>query len=311
MATAQSHQLQVLTPMSGSPRQLIDTKVTVETPEGVDFQFRIAGPGLRASAWLTDQLVKVLIVAGVLLLFVLLTYAIELEFSLPEISFGFAMFSWFVVDWFYGGLAEGLFDGQTYGKRKLQLRVVRTNGTPVDLLSAIGRNFLRTADFLPIAFSGGLLVMICTRRMQRLGDLFFDTMVIEERRLTVSRPAKLLSKVERLQRSECRHRFQVPDRTLSVIERLFDPARAISDARREEIAAPLGNALEQYMGFEEAGPDPDDPYQYFQKRGLRHTRFLLRTMKTFSLVDEDQQDKTAASPQEGRKHQSRPVGDSE
>ena len=46
--------------MSDPSQRKVDTRVVVETPEGVDFQFVIAGPGSRAYAWLIAR-------AGVLL----------------------------------------------------------------------------------------------------------------------------------------------------------------------------------------------------------------------------------------------------
>ena len=275
--------------MTITSRQLIDTRLTVETPEGVDFQFRLAGAGLRKQAWIADQFVKILILGLFFATLVLITYSLSLELSFPEFSGGMMLVAWFLLDWFYGAIAEGMLDGQTPGKKHYKLRVVRTNGTPVDLLAAIGRNFLRTADFLPVGFATGLLCMVCTRRMQRLGDLFFDTMVIEERSLKVIRPEKLLDGVPPLDRSECRRRFHVPDRTLSIIERLYDPLRPISDARREEIAAPLSEALQNYMGYEDAGPNHENPYLYFQEKGRGANWFLLRVLKTFSLTDKDAQ----------------------
>lgn len=39
-------------------RRLVDTRVVIETPEGVDFRFRIAGPGQRLWAWCIDSLIK-------------------------------------------------------------------------------------------------------------------------------------------------------------------------------------------------------------------------------------------------------------
>ena len=44
-------------------KQKVDTRVVVETPEGADFQFVIAGPGTRAVAWLIDRLIQFGIIA--------------------------------------------------------------------------------------------------------------------------------------------------------------------------------------------------------------------------------------------------------
>ena len=124
--------------------------------------------------------------------------------------------------------------------------------------------------------------MLMTRRMQRLGDLVFDTMVIDERREWISRTGGLTANIEPLLRSECPRRFSVPERTLAVIERLFESDRIISDARREEIARPLSEALRGRLGYQDPAPDPRNPHTYFRTQGFRHTQFILRVLKTFA-----------------------------
>ena len=55
--------------MTPLQKQKVDTRVIVETPEGADFQFVIAGAGTRAVAWLIDRLIQ----AGILALVSILT----------------------------------------------------------------------------------------------------------------------------------------------------------------------------------------------------------------------------------------------
>lgn len=260
-------------------RPKVDTRVTVETPEGVDFQFVLAGPGHRAYAWLIDMLLRM----GVLILtsFVLLVVGV-IDINLLQMSTGMLLMLIFALDWFYGSLFEAGWNGQTPGKKVAGLRVLRTNGTPIDLTSAIGRNFLRTADMLPACYTVGLICMLMTRRLQRLGDLFFDTMVIEERTDWQRRTDRVSLDVLPLLRSECRAGFHVPERTLAVIERLLAPDRMISDARREEIARPLSEVLRKRLGYADPGPDPTNPYTFFTQQGVSHTKFLTRVLKTFS-----------------------------
>jgi uncharacterized RDD family membrane protein YckC len=265
--------------MSEPQPRKVDTRVIVETPEGVDFQFVIAGPGNRAYAWLMDTILRTGII--VVLAFALLLLGVFGTVD-PHVLLGAFIFSSFIMDWFYGSLFEMLWNGQTPGKRSARLRVVRTNGTPVDAISAIGRNFLRTADILPMFYTFGLICMLSTRRLQRLGDLVFDTMVIDETRERISRAGGLTTNVEPLTRGECPRRFAVPERTLAVIERLFESDRIISDARREEIARPLSEALRKRLGYQDPVPDPRNPHSYFQSQGLRHRDFILRVLKTFA-----------------------------
>ena len=260
-------------------KRKVDTRVVVETPEGVDFQFVIAGPGTRAWAWLIDMLLKfgILAVVGIILTFLgLISSASENVVQGAMLIYGFLM------EWFYGGLFEWWMNGQTPGKKSAGLRVVRTNGTPVDIKSAIGRNFLRTADMLPLFYTCGLISMLMTRRMQRLGDLVFDTMVIDERREWISRTGGLTANIEPLLRSECPRRFNVPERTLAVIERLFESDRIISDARREEISRPLSESLRRRLGYQDPPPDPRNPHTFFRTQGFKNTQFILRVLKTFA-----------------------------
>ncbi len=146
----------------------VDALYTVETPEGVDFQFRIAGPGRRGFAFAIDTLIKV----GVLI-----TLGIGLAFfqilpgSIANAASGMAMVVVFVIFWFYNAVFETLVRGQTPGKWMLNLRVVRSNGTPIDALTAAGRSLLMAADVIPGTCLTAIVSMLCTRQMQRLGDL--------------------------------------------------------------------------------------------------------------------------------------------
>jgi uncharacterized RDD family membrane protein YckC len=270
--------------MTSAATKQVDSRVVVETPEGVDFAFRIAGPGVRLSAWAIDLFIWLIFSAFLYLLFPWLGYLIGGQ-QFVQMSAGLLTIVSFLLSWFYGSLYEGLFNGQTPGKKHIGLRVVRTNGTPVDLLSAIGRNFLRIADFLPGTWTVALICMLSTRRLQRLGDLCFDTMVIQESRAPGGRSAGITAGVEPLARSECTRRFHVPDRTIAIIERLFNSDRIISDARREELAKPLSLAIRKRLGWRPPAPDPLNPHPFFQNRASEHTRFLRQVLKTFAVDD--------------------------
>ncbi len=270
--------------------------MTVETPEGVDFQFLIAGPGKRCVAFGIDSLIK----TGTIILSVFLVALLPgSNGEIPEISVGVVLLIWFAMSWLYGACCEAFMNGRTPGKISQGLRVVRTNGTPIGWFEAFGRNLLLVADgflvFGPVALNTvGLLSMAATRRMQRLGDLVFDTMVIDENREYISRSADFAFGVEELTRAECTGRYHVPERTLAVIERLFEGDRLISDGRREEIARGLSLQLKARLGFVEPQPDPLNPNTFFSQAPKQHTLFLKRVVKTFS--DDGQGDTSDEAP---------------
>jgi hypothetical protein len=79
-------------------------------------------------------------------------------------------------------LLEGLWNGQTLGKKAVGLRVRMHDGTPVTFTAALGRNLMRPADFFPGLYFAGTLAIFSTPRSQRLGDLLSGTVVVIEKR---------------------------------------------------------------------------------------------------------------------------------
>src|SRR5690606_13759230 len=95
----------------------------------------------------------------------------------------------FVLLWAYPVVFEALFDGQTPGKRALELRVVSGDGAPVGWLAALVRNLLRTVDMLPVGYGFGLVSSLADPYGRRLGDLVAGTLVVHAPRLrTVPQP---------------------------------------------------------------------------------------------------------------------------
>ena len=94
---------------------------------------------------------------------------------------------------------ESRFNGRTVGKMALKLRVISADGRPINGTQAALRNMLRLCDFMPPLTLTllipdapaanvlptcliGLVAMTLTQRMQRVGDLAANTMVVWEGR---------------------------------------------------------------------------------------------------------------------------------
>ncbi len=98
---------------------------------------------------------------------------------------------WFVLFFFvlpgmlYPLLFEVLNNGQTLGKRLMNIRVIRLDGRPLGFGSSILRFLLLGIDTL---FGGiGAVFVALTPRSQRLGDLAAGTVVVSDRRFRHSR----------------------------------------------------------------------------------------------------------------------------
>ena len=162
--------------------QPLDTKVRLVTPERIVFRHPLAGPFHRFCAYLIDFVLWVILLIAATI--------VSLVLTLGSVSgFGLALVAYFVLTWGYGAACEGLFNGQTLGKRILGIRVVSDRGVPITGAQAVLRNLVGVLDgFVPFGFLLGLSSMVLTRKFQRLGDLAAGTMVVIEQR---RRPLRL------------------------------------------------------------------------------------------------------------------------
>jgi len=154
-------------------------KLKIITPEYVELEYEVAGIGSRLMAWLIDTLIQ----AGVLLglyLVALLATAGSLQFSsfFASLTMAATTIVSFLVIWAYYIFFEVRDNGQTPGKKKMKLRVIRETGHPIDLQSSFIRNIVRIADY---AFALGFFVMFLSKNSRRLGDWAARTAVVKER----------------------------------------------------------------------------------------------------------------------------------
>ncbi|NUS60838.1 MAG: RDD family protein [Lysobacter sp.] len=151
---------------------MLDTVREVHTPEGVALRLPTAGPVPRAIAWSLDLLIR----GGILMMS---ATALTL---IGDAGVGVYLVVMFLLVWSYPILCEGLFNGQTPGKRVMELRVVAADGAPVGWIAAIVRNLMRTVDMLPFGYATGLVCGLFDPHGRRLGDMVARTVVVHEPR---------------------------------------------------------------------------------------------------------------------------------
>jgi len=143
------------------------------TPEAVGVEADFAGLGSRLLAAVIDGLIQ-----GAFLLVLALGVAtsdLGLDATVVLLVIGV-----FVTIWVYPIVFEAAWAGQTPGKRAGKIRVLRTDGQPVRLPAVLVRNLLRIVDLLPGVYALGSVLILTTRRAQRLGDLAAGTIVVHE-----------------------------------------------------------------------------------------------------------------------------------
>jgi uncharacterized RDD family membrane protein YckC len=177
----------------------LDTTIGVVTPENIAFEYQLAGPFRRLPAYIIDIFVRAAVIAAIVL-FLLLFVGLSGLQSLGAFAFAVGIISYFLISWFYGAAMEAFFNGRTIGKWACGIRVIDVDGCPIKGKRAVLRNLLRIADLAPIAALSsvdenippmfliptgmvGLICVISTRRMQRLGDIAAGTMVIIDEKM--------------------------------------------------------------------------------------------------------------------------------
>jgi len=148
-------------------------QASIVTPEAVALEVDVAQLGSRSIAAVIDLTIQIAIV-------------VVASFLILQISSGS---TWgviallvvaFAVLWGYYPLLEGLWNGQTIGKRAQRIRVVRDDGQPVGGSPVIVRNLIRIPEefMFPVV---GITAIVVSKKAQRLGDHAAGTVVVRER----------------------------------------------------------------------------------------------------------------------------------
>ena len=181
-----------------------DEQMAVRTPEHVQLNFLLAGAGNRFLALLADLAIQWLLFLGIVLVLGGLQWVTK--WSVGDVfwkkagaNVGLWIFAgflllFFVLQWGYFTFFETVWAGQTPGKRRQRIRVIRENGRPIGFAEAAIRNLLRSVlDSQPYPLHAiGFVVGMLNARFKRLGDFAAGTVVIVERRQSRPRTAPRL-----------------------------------------------------------------------------------------------------------------------
>jgi len=155
--------------MTGFDQTQSDSPLKVQTPEGIEFVIYPAGFLIRACAWAIDSCIKGALVLAVLIATVVLGDALGMWFTLIAV---------FLLDWFYYTAFEVFWRGQSPGKRFMGIRVVRSDGSPVNPGASFLRNLLRFVDTFMSLNLIAFICMLASPAFRRIGDWAADTLVV-------------------------------------------------------------------------------------------------------------------------------------
>jgi uncharacterized RDD family membrane protein YckC len=145
----------------------IDTIITAETPEGIAISIRPAGFAVRATAFLIDALIRIL-------LSMICASAVGAG---GHFGSGLLLIALFIINWLYPVIFELTAAAATPGKRIMGLYVLMASGLPITPASCLIRNLVRFVDLLPVLYAFGIVSILLRSDSRRLGDLAGGTVV--------------------------------------------------------------------------------------------------------------------------------------
>jgi uncharacterized RDD family membrane protein YckC len=161
-------------------------KTELELPEEIDLQVELANVGSRTLAILADLALGGLTLCSVYAVTLLLAHDMTDDWLARLSSSTFKTILLLLIfgfQWGYFSVFEWIWNGQTPGKRLLNLRVIKVDGSPVSGIDVLLRNLSRPIDTLGPMGLIGLVMIFVSRKAQRLGDLLARTIVIHEAKI--------------------------------------------------------------------------------------------------------------------------------
>jgi len=149
-------------------------RIQVDTAQNVSLDVPIAGVGDRLIAALVDYAILTAYATGMMLLmgtFAANTGSVEYLGTVLTVA-ALPFFLYFL-------LCEIFLDGQSIGKRYMNIKVTRRDGTPASIGNYVVRWLLRPIDISITSGLGAILTILITGTGQRLGDLAAGTTVVK------------------------------------------------------------------------------------------------------------------------------------
>ena len=159
-------------------------KISIETPEQINLEFPLAGIGSRFLAMATDTLIQFFMGLAVFMVVVLTPFLTKRAGIVGALSqewiWALSGLAVFLLQFGYFSFFEAIWKGQTPGKRREHLRVIKDDGRPITAFDAVGRNLMRIVDGLPGIYGVGVISIFLSGRSKRLGDYLAGTIVVHD-----------------------------------------------------------------------------------------------------------------------------------
>ncbi|MGH2666361.1 RDD family protein [Flavobacterium sp.] len=154
------------------------SELSINTTQNVNINFTAASVGERILASFLDLLIKA---AYGIVVFYIFFYWIGLSDKMAEMDYWSAVAITIIIYFpvlIYSITLESIFEGQTFGKKIVKIKVVKIDGYQAGFGDYLIRWIFRVIEKNSIFILIGIIAMAVNKKVQRIGDMAAGTAVI-------------------------------------------------------------------------------------------------------------------------------------
>jgi uncharacterized RDD family membrane protein YckC len=246
--------------------------IEIETPEKIVFTYAVSSTGTRIFSYTIDVIIQFLTIV----ILIIIVYAVsgfnlanELRYNVSGLLVAFLYLVYFFIQWGYYILFEVIMGGQSPGKKLMKIRVIRTNGEPLDFATIVLRNLLRVVDAFPFYHLIGGLVSIVDKLSRRVGDIVADTIVVKEMEFNLKEPdfRTVFRTLIQREKFSLLHK-KLNEEQLYILRRFLNEKNSLTEEKQNEIALRLAKSVKKRLEIKEEIREPID---FIEKIYRAHT----------------------------------------
>jgi uncharacterized RDD family membrane protein YckC len=204
------------------------SQLSINTTQNVTISFTAASVGERIGAYAIDMLIKIsygiIIVYGV---FYYLNFGNVLS-QMDNWSRMATIALFYLPVAVYSLVLELLYEGQTFGKKLLKIRVVKLDGYQASFGDHLIRWLFRVIDISISSGIIGLIAMVVNKNTQRLGDISAGTAVITLKS-KISIDSTILEEIEEVYQPKFPLVIKLSDNDVRIIKETYNAAAKTAD----------------------------------------------------------------------------------
>ena len=154
------------------------SQLSINTTQNVNINFSPASIGERLLAFVADVFIQISYAIAVFWIVFYLLGLNKLIMDWDQWSKASIFILFMLPLFFYTLIMESIFEGQTFGKKLLKIKVVKIDGYQASFGDYLIRWLFRLIDIISNSGLVGLVSIIVSEKSQRLGDIAAGTAVI-------------------------------------------------------------------------------------------------------------------------------------